>query len=86
MSIQRGPHLGHGLGLRREHYQHVLHEKPKVDWFEVISENFMVPGGNPRRVLREVREHYPVVLHGVSLSIGTTDPLEPSTLPKRTVA
>ena len=40
------PHLGHGVGLRREHYQHVLRDKPAVDWFEVISENFMVPGGN----------------------------------------
>ncbi len=69
-------HLGHGVGLRREHYQHVLREKPAVDWFEVISENFMVPGGNPRRVLAAVREHYPVVLHGVSLSIGSTDPLD----------
>ena len=75
MIKQHLPHLGHGLGLRREHYAHVLREKPRVDWFEVISENFMVPGGNPRRVLREVRQHYPVVLHGVSLSIGTTDPL-----------
>src|SRR5450755_3558496 len=68
-------HLGHGLGLRREHYQRVTSEKPKVDWFEVISENFMVPGGNPRRVLREVAACYPVVLHGVSLSIGSVDPL-----------
>ena len=70
------PHLGHGIGLRNEHYQQVVSEHPNVDWFEVISENFMVPGGNPRRVLRAVREHYPVVLHGVSLSIGSTDPLD----------
>ena len=69
-------HLGHGVGLRREHFQHVIAARPKVDWFEVISENFMVPGGNPRRVLAAVREHYPVVLHGVSLSIGTSDPLD----------
>jgi uncharacterized protein (UPF0276 family) len=47
-----------------------------VDWFEVITENFLVDGGNPRRVLRAVREHRPVVLHGVSLSIGSTDPLD----------
>lgn len=47
-----------------------------VDWFEVITENFLVDGGNPRRVLREVRAHYPVALHGVSLSIGSTDPLD----------
>jgi uncharacterized protein len=70
------PYLGHGVGLRREHYQHVLAERPPIDWFEVISENFMVPGGNPRRVLAGVRERYPVVLHGVSLSIGSTDPLD----------
>jgi uncharacterized protein (UPF0276 family) len=49
---------------------------PGVDWFEVITENFLVDGGNPRRVLREVRAHHPVVLHGVSLSIGSTDPLD----------
>jgi uncharacterized protein len=45
------PDLGFGLGLRREHYQHVVEQSPAVGWFEVISENFMVPGGNPRRVL-----------------------------------
>jgi uncharacterized protein (UPF0276 family) len=70
------PHLGRGLGLRREHYQQVIAEKPAVDWFEVISENFMVPGGNPRRVLEAVRRDYPIVLHGVSLSIGGADPLD----------
>src|SRR6478609_2932337 len=70
------PRLGSGLGLRREHFQHVLQNRPAVDWFEVISENFMVPGGNPRRVLEAVRRDYPVVLHGVSLSIGSTDPLD----------
>jgi uncharacterized protein (UPF0276 family) len=70
------PYLGHGIGLRTSHYQTVVEELPPVDWFEVISENFMVAGGNPRRVLRRVREHYPVVLHGVSLSLGSTDPLD----------
>jgi uncharacterized protein (UPF0276 family) len=70
------PQLGHGVGLRSEHYQDVLARQPEVDWFEVICENFMVPGGNPRRVLRAVRERYPVVMHGVSLSIGSTDPLD----------
>ncbi|HEX4459736.1 MAG TPA: DUF692 domain-containing protein [Polyangia bacterium] len=71
------PHIGHGLGLRTPHYSTVVDDQPAVDWFEVISENFMVAGGNPRRVLRAVREHYPVVLHGVSLSIGSVDPLDP---------
>jgi len=69
------PQLGAGLGLRREHFQHVREARPAVDWFEVISENFMVPGGNPRRVLEAVRRDYPIVLHGVSLSIGAVDPL-----------
>jgi uncharacterized protein (UPF0276 family) len=70
------PALGHGIGLRAEHYADVLATPPPVDWFEVISDNFMVPGGNPRRVLRAVRERWPVVLHGVSLSLGGTDPLD----------
>src|SRR5262245_30180275 len=68
--------LGHGIGLRAEHYADVPATPPAVDWFEVISENFMVPGGNPRRVLRAVRERWPVVLHGVSLSLGSVDPLD----------
>lgn len=70
------PRLGYGLGLRPPHYQDVLGGAPNVDWWEVISENFMVAGGNPRRVLRAVRERWPVVLHGVSLSIGSVDPLD----------
>lgn len=70
------PELGFGLGLRREHYRHVMTTRPPVGWFEVISENFMVPGGNPRRVLEAVRRDYPIVLHGVSLSIGSVDPLD----------
>lgn len=69
-------HLGHGIGLRREHYAEVITAAPRLDWLEVISENFLAPGGNPRRVLRAVRERHPVVLHGVSLSIGGTDPLD----------
>jgi uncharacterized protein len=74
------PYLGHGVGLRTQHYATVLDDQPRVDWFECISENFMVAGGNPRRVLRHVRERYPVVLHGVSLSIGSVDPLDPKYL------
>lgn len=70
------PRLGFGLGLRPPHYPDVLAGAPRVDWWEVISENFMVAGGNPRRVLREVRERGPVVLHGVSLSIGSAEPLD----------
>jgi uncharacterized protein (UPF0276 family) len=70
------PYLGHGIGLRPPHYAEVVAGPAEVDWFEVITENFMVPGGNPRRVLREVRASYPVVLHGVSLSLGSVDPLD----------
>jgi len=73
-------HLGHGIGLRREHYAEVIAGAAGIDWLEVITENFLVPGGNPRRVLREARARYPVVLHGVSLSIGSTDPLDESYL------
>jgi uncharacterized protein len=69
------PFLGFGVGLRRPHYTHILETHPKMDWFEVISENFMVEGGRPLEVLAGVRERYPIVMHGVSLSIGSTDPL-----------
>jgi uncharacterized protein (UPF0276 family) len=70
------PRLGFGLGLRPPHFQEVIDGAPDVDWWEVISENHLVRGGNPRRVLRAVREKWPVVLHGVSLSIGSVDPLD----------
>jgi uncharacterized protein (UPF0276 family) len=74
--------LGFGLGLRLPHYQDVVEGDPRVDWWEVISENFLVAGGNPRRVLRLVREKWPVVLHGVSLSIGSVDPVDDDYLGK----
>ena len=70
------PRLGCGIGLRREHYGTILEQWPEIDWFEAISENFMVPGGRPLYVLDRVRERYPVVLHGVSLSIGSSDPID----------
>ncbi len=69
------PSLGVGVGLRRPHYTHVLDTRPAMDWFEVIAENFMVDGGRPLEVLEAVRANYPIVLHGVSLSVGSTDPL-----------
>jgi uncharacterized protein (UPF0276 family) len=74
------PRLGHanlglGVGLRTVHFQHILREQPAVDWFEIISENFIDSGGRPRYVLEQIAERYPVVMHGVSLSIGSTDPL-----------
>jgi hypothetical protein len=69
-------YLGFGLGLRTDHFQHVVDEQPHVDWFEITSENFMVAGGKPRYYLRTIGERYPLVMHGVSLSIGSTDPLD----------
>src|SRR4029077_15953460 len=66
--------LGHGIGLRPKHYPRIL-DGQRADWFEVISENFMIPGGRPLAVLERVRADTPVVLHGVSLSIGSTDAL-----------
>lgn len=76
------PKLGLGVGLRNEHFNHILSERPKVDWFEAISENFMDSGGRPGWVIRQLAEHYPIVLHGVSLSIGSSDPLDESYLRK----
>lgn len=70
------PFLGFGVGLRRVHYPHILAQWPDVDWFEVISENYLIPGGRPLAILDRIRERYPVVMHGVSLSIGSTDPLD----------
>ncbi|REL30761.1 DUF692 domain-containing protein [Thalassotalea euphylliae] len=67
--------LGFGLGLRTNHYNDVIEQKPDVDWFEIISENYMVAGGKPRYYLDQIRENYPIVMHGVSMSIGSTDPL-----------
>lgn len=74
MSFQR-TYIGHGIGLRPKHYGQMLEGKPPVEWLEVISENFMARGGRPIAVLEKVRGDVPVVLHGVSLSIGSTDPL-----------
>lgn len=87
MSAARGrvrrrdaPFLGVGVGLRPKHYPRIL-ETPDagrlgIDFFEAISENYMVPGGRPPRVLDEVRARFPVVLHGVSLNVGSADPLD----------
>jgi len=74
LSSQR-PNLGFGLGLRVDHYETILNTSPAVDWFEIISENYLVPGGKPLHYLDRIRERYPLVMHGVSLSIGSTDPL-----------
>jgi uncharacterized protein (UPF0276 family) len=68
--------LGFGLGLRPDHYIEILRDRPAVDWFEIISENYMVPGGRPLHFLDRFRERYPLVMHGVSMSIGSVDPLD----------
>jgi uncharacterized protein (UPF0276 family) len=69
------PDLGLGVGLRHKHFQHLLHNPVQVDWFEIISENYMDDFGFARHVLDHVRSHVPIVMHGVSLSIGSTDPI-----------
>ena len=69
------PNLGFGVGLRTPHYAHILKQQPDVDWFEVISENYMDSQGRPRHVLEQIADRYAIVMHGVSLSIGSTDPL-----------
>lgn len=70
------PFLGYGLGLRTDHYQSVLDERPAVDWFEILTENYMVGGGKPLQVLDRIRADYPMVMHGVSLSVGGSDALD----------
>jgi hypothetical protein len=66
---------GIGIGLRIPHYQHILEKKPVVDWFEIISENYMIDGGRPLAILDSILEQYKVVQHGVSLYFGSTQPL-----------
>src|SRR6202043_3241265 len=67
---------GFGLGLRTPHYEAVLNEPHAIDWLEVITENYLVPGGKPLDYLERIRERFPLVMHGVSLSIGSTDPID----------
>ena len=70
------PNLGFGLGLRSEFLDHVMATEPVVDWFEIVSDNYLDTDGKPRYYLDKVRERYPLVMHGVGLSIGSTDPLD----------
>ena len=70
------PYLGFGLGLRAEHYEDILNLRPALDWLEIITENYLVAGGKPLHYLDRVREHYPMVMHGVSLSLGSSDALD----------
>ncbi|HSW85923.1 MAG TPA: DUF692 domain-containing protein [Rhabdochlamydiaceae bacterium] len=68
--------LGIGIGLRPEHYEEIFQKMPDIDWFEIISENYMVDAGKPLENLEKILERYPVVQHGVSLAIGSPDPLD----------
>src|SRR5689334_9907106 len=69
--------IGHGIGLRRPHFERILGDAPTgIDWFEIISENYMNVGGRARATLDAIRARYPIVMHGVALSIGSTDPLD----------
>lgn len=70
------PPIGFGLGLRVDHYEAILNGRPRVDWFEALTENYLVPGGKPLDYLMRIRERYPMVMHGVSLSIGSSHPLD----------
>jgi uncharacterized protein (UPF0276 family) len=76
LAVPGRENLGLGVGLRSVHYTHILEHWPAVDWFEIISENYMDSGGRPRYILDQVAERYPIVMHGVSLSIGSTEPLD----------
>lgn len=69
-------YLGFGLGLRPNHYDDILEKKPSIDWFEAVTEDYLFPGGKRLHFLDRVRENYPIAMHGVSLSIGSCDPLD----------
>jgi len=73
---QKPPCLGFGLGLRPDYYEEILATNPPIDWFEVTSENYLIPGGRPLHYLEKFRARYPIVMHGVSLSLGSTSPLD----------
>ena len=82
MKPAQWPAQGCGAGLRSKHYSFILSEWPEMDWFEAVTENFMDTGGRPLTTLERIRSHYPVALHGVSLSIGSSDPLDTEYLKK----
>ena len=70
------PIAGFGLGLRPPHYEAIVAERPAVDWFEILTENYLLPGGRPLQWLEQIRADYPLVMHGVSLSVGSCDALD----------
>ena len=73
---------GAGAGLRACHYQAILQNQPDIPWFEALSDNYLIDGGPPLAYLRAIREHYPIALHGVGLSIGSSDELNQNYLLK----
>src|SRR5215475_1033237 len=74
------PDLGFGIGLRTVHFPHILENHPKIDWFELLSENFMDTGGRPAYVVDQIAERYPVVCHG--MSSGSVLPIDKDYLKK----
>ena len=69
-------YLGFGLGLRALHYQDIIEKNPPVEWFEIVTEDYLIPHNKPNYYLTKIAAHYPIVMHGVSLSIGSSDPLD----------
>ncbi|KTD42479.1 DUF692 domain-containing protein [Legionella quateirensis] len=76
VNIPKMPFLGFGLGLRPNYYEEIVSRKPDLDWFEILSENYLVPGGKPLYYLDKIRQDYSIVMHGVSLSLGSSDALD----------
>ena len=70
------PLSGFGLGLRPEHYQDFIHARQRVEWLEILTDNYLVPGGKPLHFLETIRRDYPVAMHGVAMNLGSTDPLD----------
>ena len=74
---QSFPFLGFSLGLRPDHYVDIIEKKPtEINWFEILTENYLIPGGKPLYYLDQIKELYPIVMHGVSMSLGSSDPLD----------
>lgn len=82
LTVNKRPITGAGIGLRQCHYQKILQHSPKVPWFEVLTDNYMSDGGVDLKYLDQIAERYPVTLHGVGLSIGSTDPVNKDYLSK----
>ncbi len=74
--MQKPAPLGYGLGFRPIYFEEIVATRAPVDWFEIISENYLVPGGRPKAMLERIRADYPIVMHGVSLSLASCDPLD----------